>query len=55
MRFQSFFMLITVQPFFFAASKSAWVAAPTFGQFPRRRHWHAHAPRRRAGWPKSGP
>src|SRR5215204_6564525 len=29
MRFQSFFMLITVQPFFVASSKSAGVKAPT--------------------------
>ena len=29
MRFQSFFMLITVQPFFFASSYSAGVNVPT--------------------------
>ena len=29
MRFQSFFMLITVQPFFLASSYSAWVKVPT--------------------------
>ena len=29
MRFQSFFMLITVQPFFFASSYSAGVKVPT--------------------------
>ncbi len=29
MRFQSFFMLMTVQPCFFASSYSAWVKAPT--------------------------
>ena len=28
-RFQSFFMLMTVQPSFFASSYSAWVKAPT--------------------------
>ena len=34
MRCQSFFMLITVQPSFFASAYSACVKAPTFGQFP---------------------
>jgi len=29
MRFQSFFMLMTVQPFCFASSYSAWVKVPT--------------------------
>jgi len=29
MRFQSFFMLTTVQPFFLASSYSAWVKVPT--------------------------
>ena len=29
MVFQSFFMLMTVQPFFFASSYSAWVKVPT--------------------------
>jgi hypothetical protein len=29
MRLQSFFMLITVQPFCFASSYSAWVKVPT--------------------------
>jgi hypothetical protein len=28
--FQSSFMLITIQPFFFASSYSAWVKVPTF-------------------------
>ena len=27
--FQSFFMLMTIQPFFFASSYSAWVKVPT--------------------------
>jgi hypothetical protein len=30
MRFQSFFMLITIQPSFFASSYSSWVKVPTF-------------------------
>jgi hypothetical protein len=30
-RFQSFVMLMTVQPFFFASSKRAWVNASTPG------------------------
>ena len=29
MRFQSFFMLMTVQPFFVASSYNAWVKVPT--------------------------
>jgi len=30
MRFQSFLMLMTIQPSFFASSYSAWVNVPTF-------------------------
>jgi hypothetical protein len=39
MRFQSFFMLMTVQPCFFASSYSAWVKVPTLvsGSRPGRR------------------
>jgi hypothetical protein len=34
MRFQSFFMLMTVQPFFFASAMSASLKVPIFDSAP---------------------
>jgi hypothetical protein len=44
-RFQSFFMLITVQPFFFASLKSAWVNVPSLLS-ERPEHQRRHEPTR---------